>query len=218
MQNTWHFNCIDHTHGGAHTALQPHMESFYEYISTFMSGFLDPQIEFRSYDLADAEPRVPITTFAPRVFGNAGAANLPEQLAVVLTLEPTPPITRRRRGRLYIGPWNTGAMEQTADGNPHVAPAITDGLAFAADRLRTADSRLQWVVLSRVSNTIAPVLGGFIDNSWDIQRRRKIDASLNVPWGNTLRAQTHALRHAVAGDGSGSPPPAVAGGVDPATV
>lgn len=98
---------------------------------------------------------------------------------------PTPPpaIIRpaaRRRGRIFIGPLQSIAGEE--DGTTHEntpSAAFVNVLLGAAEYLgETTDTDTwTWCVYSGADTTMRPVVGGFVDDSWDTQRRRGSDTS-----------------------------------------
>jgi hypothetical protein len=86
----------------------------------------------------------------------------------------------RRRGRIYFGPLILGASEG-APGRPSVG--LRNVLLDLADKLHdvTHDATLvaanaKWVVWSGVvgEQQVFPITSARVDDSWDIQRRRKI--------------------------------------------
>jgi hypothetical protein len=88
----------------------------------------------------------------------------------------------RYRGRIYFGPVVTTAMTQ--DGTTKrcfVAPTVVTDLKAAAAKL-LADQPT-WGVYSRVDRIIRPVVGGWIDDEFDVQRRRGTTAISRNPWG-----------------------------------
>jgi hypothetical protein len=103
---------------------------------------------------------------------------LPEELAVVLsfhsTLTDIPEevgSTRpaaRHRGRIYFGPLNT-ASNQASDCS--VEPQTNAALRGAALSFLALGSA-PWSVWSRANAAMYTVSGGYVDNAFDVQRRR----------------------------------------------
>jgi len=120
---------------------------------------------------------------------------VPREVAAVLSfhadltgvLEEGPGDTRpraRRRGRLFIGPLTSNAVNVTTP--PFfLADALTLAMRENAVKLMddsgTAD--MPWSVWSRADATLYPVIGGWTDNAPDTQRRRGPDATVRVTWG-----------------------------------
>lgn len=117
---------------------------------------------------------------------NPGADGIPSELAVCLSyhgnltgIPEESGLTRpraRRRGRVYIGPLSQIALESEAGtGRSRVATQCRDTIAAAGGRL--ADhTDVQWNVWSRSDSAFTSVTGGFVDDAFDVQRRRGEDA------------------------------------------
>lgn len=83
----------------------------------------------------------------------------------------------RYRGRIYLGPLGNAAGDlSTGEHRPNVA--IMADLKGAMETLAVAD--VGWSVWSRVDATLRLVIGGWVDNSWDTQRRRGPEATSRV--------------------------------------
>lgn len=113
---------------------------------------------------------------------NPGADGIPSELAVCLSyhgnltgIPEESGLTRpraRRRGRVYLGPLSQIAMESEAGtGRSRVATQCRDTIAESADRLM-AHTDVQWNVWSRADSAFTSVTGGFVDDAFDVQRRR----------------------------------------------
>lgn len=86
----------------------------------------------------------------------------------------------RRRGRMYIGPLD----ESLIDG-PRPSSTMTGIIADATQELveavnATADATFG--VWSTVAAEFTPVFNGWVDNAWDIQRRRGIVPDARDTW------------------------------------
>lgn len=128
------------------------------------------------YSMSDPEPRAPIsdTTFnlttAPT--GNPVAP----ELALCCSFQGarvSGEVQARRRGRVYVGPHDAGAF--ATDGRPHAdvidAVAAFGQFIFDGAALMTSG---EWVVYSPTEASSTPVTNGWVDNAWDIQRRRGV--------------------------------------------
>lgn len=142
------------------------------------------------YDLGQAPVRtpheVPFTLAGPSG-GSGGTEPLPGEVALVLTLL-TDLVSARGRGRLYIGPFNQ-AGDQTGPANDsEPSLLVRNTLCVAAARLADAAvaAGCSWQVLSRAGGFINPVVGGYVDNAWDTQRRRGRAPTTRTPWAAGL--------------------------------
>jgi len=117
-----------------------------------------------------------------------GAKPLPQQLAACISFhadltgvsEHGPGGTRpaaRRRGRVYFGPLNDIALQEGSGGigAQTIATVVFTDLAKAFGVLKTNLATDNWTlsVFSRVDGLAYQVVGGYCDDAWDVQRRRK---------------------------------------------
>lgn len=81
------------------------------------------------------------------------AVNAPQEVAVCVSYQGTPGpgvVQRRRRGRIYVGPLNTGAIVQTANVAPRPVASFRTQLGYRAQILaQQIDAAAEWVVYSR---------------------------------------------------------------------
>lgn len=181
--NTWHFSS-----GASYAAhvvtIQEALADFYIEVPSgsllavgkYISPYAKRAATLKCYDLSTAEPRVStditITLPTPSL-----ASGLPEEVACCLSFAGAPPVTARRRGRIYLGPLNYDAVD---DGDTTL-PARTkvgmqQSLVSAATNLLAAG--VGWAIRSVASGgTFVPVATGWVDNALDSQRRRGPDAS-----------------------------------------
>lgn len=155
----------------------------------------------RFYDLTghlDGTPHgSPIATRTFTVGGFSGTTHLPAEMAVAASfhgalagLLEESGATRpraRHRGRIYIGPLTTAAL--TPEGTSNRAKVsdlcrntITNLMAQLKADAETAG--MPWHVWSRKNATIYPVVGGFVDDAFDVQRRRGERALARSTWGS----------------------------------
>lgn len=131
----------------------------------------------KAYNLADLPPRVPtevpLTLPAPNE-----TAGLPEECAAVMSFHGEPPVTARRRGRVYLGPLTTQAASfSSAGGFSGLTTTFRLTVNNAAQRLAGgldgADADADWAIRSSVpAVNYVPIVGGWIDSVLDTQRRR----------------------------------------------
>lgn len=181
VTNTWHWQCLgpDPLTGlnGAIVSLM----GFYAAIQDLYSSDVDgAAVLMTTYDLADPEPRVPVR-IDPFAFTPGTGKTLASELALCLSFnavytsgEPR----ARRRGRVYIGPLDESVSD--AQGR-RPSPTACTLLADAGEALLTdsdaAAGDWQWCVYSVSDDAMYPVTAGWVDNAYDVQRRRGIDPS-----------------------------------------
>lgn len=142
------------------------------------------------YNLADAEPRAPIfvSSAGPTEISRQSATDLPSEVAVCLSFARAVTSGQNRaraRGRVYIGPLNVGAQSAAgATESTGVRPSTSmrTSLSQAAERLRVSTDS-EWVQYSTLANDAGTVTHGYIDNAWDVQRRRGIPSNARTVWG-----------------------------------
>ena len=151
--------------------------ALWDYMGPHISTATDA-CEVRTYDLEDPpEGREP--TIVPFTWSDTDQDPLPAEVAVVNSFHGTPR-SRRNTGRVYIGPLNQIAGEESG-GDLRPADVLRSDLVQASLGLVGA-SGFTWGVLSPTLAAITPVAGGFIDNAFDTQRRRGLDATTRNVW------------------------------------
>lgn len=112
---------------------------------------------------------------------HADLTGVPEELVVGgVTTRPA----QRRRGHITIGPVNSGTMT----GAPaRVTDDVRQALVDAADAFMASShwnaTGVSWVVYSDADNAARDVVGGFVDNGWETQRRRLPEPTARSTWG-----------------------------------
>lgn len=184
VMNTWHFDITDAHSEGNCTPVATALDTFYTSLITLLSATITwANGRIKMYDLAESTPRAPIYDQPFVISGTASSSMLPPELAVVLTYQAVPLSgvrQSRRRGRLYLGPWSSAA-NSTASGT--IASATYTPVATAAAALLTASDSAAgwaWIVHSETASGNSVVDNGWVDNAWDVQRRRGQDASVRV--------------------------------------
>jgi hypothetical protein len=172
--NTHHIDVITSS-AQARAAFTLAAEAFYQDVSAWFSNLLavtGHTIEF--YDLDDPQPRQP---FGENGFDFTGALpsnSLPAEVACVVSSRAayasgSPPA--RRRGRFYLGPFQGNAVEVTGK----IKNTVVDDIATAAQTFYqavNAGGDAEAVVYSQVDGVGRPIVQTWVDNEWDIQRRR----------------------------------------------
>jgi hypothetical protein len=139
--------------------------------------------EVRLYDMADPEPRQPLDPpWGFLIDAAAGGTNLPNELSLVLSFHSafvSGVPNARRRGRVYLGPFTSTQSDpgsNTAFSRP--SATLVSAVAAAAPLLNTQIAEpLDWAQYSPTNDALLPVVGGWVDNEWDIQRRRGVTAT-----------------------------------------
>lgn len=175
------------------------IRDFYQAIdSVCLANNVNETVTVRIYDMRDPEPRVPefVDTFAI-IPENAPA--LPNEIAVCLSFQAVPVsglVQARRRGRIFIGPWvdAVGAVS-IINGQSRPSLAARDAIAAAAQSMKQTDlpigigGSVRWSVYSpttdltsSVDDAFNDVDNGWIDDAFDVQRRRGAGATARVTW------------------------------------
>lgn len=197
VQNVWHFGTADPVTSSVLDDIEGALTAAYGQIDAWLSTYLDVAAEISYYDLADPSPRVPLRTDPLTLTLGSGGA-LPSQVAVVGSYHAAPESgspAARRRGRLYFGPLDSDAMAAGSNDtlvSTTCVAAINAGLKAVADFSYSTNTT--WVVFSPTSAGAPPwsegvldasawtVVGGYCDNAFDIQRRRRVDPTTRTTW------------------------------------
>jgi hypothetical protein len=145
-------------------------------IAGFMSSLLAiGQVHtVKQYNMDTPKPRPPLSTSTFSI-SDATGQGLPAEVSLCLSYRATLVAgldPRNRRGRVYVGPFDTSALANQQNGSD-VFPAV--GLMNA---MREAGLRLMnlttvlWVVHSPTNNNDMEITNVHVDNAFDTQRRR----------------------------------------------
>lgn len=175
-----------------------------------LTSFMSTQVaqnghQITMYDMADATPRVPIREHTWNFALAPNGQPLPGEISLVLSFQGdkvSGEKQARKRGRIYFGRLETDAL---SGGRP--TGTILANLAAAGETLRVASEftpEWTWIVLSQAfdgtlrlpggevvphptraayGQTFAAVTNGWVDNDFDIQRRRGVAATARTLWG-----------------------------------
>lgn len=149
----------------------------------FATDALGGDMTITGYDLSDTPPRAPIYEATTSVISPSSTDMLPPEIALCLSYQAQPISgvpQARRRGRVYLGPFNV-AVDQNGRPNAAARGIIA---AAARDMLQASNTSVswEWQQYSRTTGTGSPVVGGWVDNAWDSQRRRGWDATSRTLW------------------------------------
>jgi hypothetical protein len=182
VQNNWSLRADDLT------ALQLGVDAvhaFYDEIDGILSNnVVQNGHPWKCYNRADPIPRRPVLEGTMDLASAPSGAPLPHEVAIVLSFhaQPTSGIPMSRlRGRVYLGPITT-AMSDT---DARLSSANQGAIASAGEDLQIASlaaTTWKWVVWSTVDEASTIVIGGWVDNAFDTQRRRGRDTTERVTW------------------------------------
>lgn len=119
---------------------------------------------------------------------------LPLEVALCLSYRAafsTPVQQRRRRGRVYIGPLDLTALDSAFTDGPRPDPEMVTGFAAAAERLisdstagvGSGGTPAPWSVWSRADGELVEIVGGWVDDEFDTQRRRGLRPTSRTTYG-----------------------------------
>lgn len=171
--NTWHFATVTGVPNMADIteAWQTYMDALRNY---FPGTVAETGHSLKIYDLADAEPRAPVSDL-PWEFSSAPTGDtLPAEVALCISYRSTlisGSEPARRRGRMYHGPINATINDGGRPGAVALGNFVDFFEAFTAD-LNTAGA--YFVVYSRTDEQQYQVTYAWADNSFDTQRRRGV--------------------------------------------
>lgn len=182
VTNTWHFDDGGDWDAVAVEVLNQ-LEDFYFVMRDYYPSIIAGNGHWmRVYRVSDPKPRAPIEEFE-WAFGTAPSGGpIPTEVAAVLSYEAggvSGIPQARRRGRIYLGPFNGGPLG--SDGR--FAGAFLTAVTNAADVILTASlasTTWKWSTHSKVLGTGAEVMNGWMDNEPDTQRRRGRAATARV--------------------------------------
>jgi hypothetical protein len=148
----------------------------------------------RYYDMREAEPRVPKDTRTITLTPSSDDP-LPHEVAICLSFKAVTSSgenPRRRRGRVYLGPvkktacnfqGRVGSLTYTAIAN--AAAAMEGGFSHPA----SPGLDMKWAIYSpttdatsSIDDAFHDVADGWVDDAFDIQRRRGVAASTRTTW------------------------------------
>jgi len=206
FENVWHF--LDADGAAASDVAYTGMQKIYDFFHTppagggiaqverYLQTSQDNLIHLIGYDFAAGLPR-PELLVAKFGYTPLDTSRIPEEVALCLSYY-TDRNLKSKRGRLYLGPLNqeavgTGGLECRPSSNivtamaaggarliPVGAPAIDySGLIVTAGAGATATGTA-WALYSPKLLTYSAIEHGWVDDEWDGQSRRRVEASTRV--------------------------------------
>jgi hypothetical protein len=186
--NVWHFWSLPDDPQDAVEDINANVQTFYSSIEgLYCANTITGEFHLKMYDLADPEPRAVIAEYDGATLSPTTGDGLPTECAVCLSFGGAPGSglnAKRRNGRLYIGPLSNG-VTSTIDGSVIVsAPTVTALVDAAVGVIGYPTITHAWSVFSPTAAGAQPwdeatleaattfVTRGFVNNSFDTQRRR----------------------------------------------
>jgi hypothetical protein len=183
--NTLHFEYVHPdpiTEAKFNTGVRTPLNNFYTSLATqgILSSAINPaNITYKAYRITDLPPSPPEYTGNITIGGMMTGVAAPPELSVCLSYKAPNVlggVPARRRGRIYVGPLGflAGATVPSTQ-----QQAIRDAGAALLSDVTTAGQFL-WVVYSPTANAAYTVESGWVDNAWDVQRRRGTKSSARI--------------------------------------
>lgn len=194
ITNTLYFDSDSGNADDVAPEVHAELTAFYQAIDSLLAGdLLGNTATVDYYDLTEDEPRVPVYTSTIALTCGTGIP-LPPELSVCLSFhasEGSGVNMRRRRGRIYLPPMETSSLSDL-NGRVTVANGTVTTVTAAATNLlnQTTTFGTKWAVYSpttyadtnNLDDAFNDVVGGWVDNEWDIQRRRGTIAQSRTLW------------------------------------
>lgn len=141
----------------------------------------------KAYRLSDPSPRVPVATVPVSIGGGTASSRFPSEVACCLSYTSfveSGDHPARRRGRIFLGPLAGSSSSTGADGfvRPSAGFQTDIGEAGAQLALDVLATGFTWCVWSRTDDELFPVIGGWVENEFDTQRRRGPAGTSRTPW------------------------------------
>lgn len=189
ITNTWHF-VNDSAVATDFDNVRDMLRDFYTVVPTpgsgsiasFMSKSLNGPAIVKAYNMAAPIPRAPAYESSFPITFASTSDDLPSECAIVLSFQAPRESglpQARRRNRVYLGPFASSA--NSASGRPGIAARVASA---ARDMLEASDSSVawRWVTYSPTTEEFHLVTNGWVDNSWDTQRRRGLAPTTRTTW------------------------------------
>lgn len=169
----------------------PFFRTIYGTTNSFRSSYIIwTQVRCRVFNLDDPTPRIPIES--PPLFASPGIGftSTPTEVACVASFQSAGlpgEVYQRRYNRIFLGAVHHTWIESSEAAKfPVFTPTVRTNIANAMKALQeAADNAINlWVQVSNAGGTTRtlPVIGGWVDNSPDTQRRRSVDATARTSW------------------------------------
>jgi hypothetical protein len=176
ISNSWCFEGM--APGTDDAATVTMLKDFYDDIgATYWSNSIAQNgHEVKLSELPGVAPNYPFFEGVFNLAADPTGTDMPSELAICLSFQGLRSAgfpQSRRRGRVYLGPWGTTA---NATGRP--TAALVTQIATAAATLKSTAAVIAtaggWAVWSGTDQAAVLVDDGWIDNAFDVQRRRGV--------------------------------------------
>lgn len=140
------------------------------------------------YDMSAPEPRVPYRVDIPGTNFGSQASVIPSEVCTVMSFHGAHingQAQARRRGRIYLPGIAANMLEAELTAS---YPTFVDGwlnrINTVAEALQVAcaTNEVGWSVYSQTADTYAHIVGGWVDEAPDTQRRRGQDSQERITW------------------------------------
>lgn len=153
-------------------------------VQSYLSADIGPVCYVKAYALADPTPRAPVYEGQFNISASSGTAGLPHEVALCVSFQADREAGQRqnhRRNRFYLGPFTEAA---NVPGGVPESTMVSDIQKAARTMLAAADNAdvWNWVVWSPFRSEYYDLTNGWVDNAWDIQRRRGRAATTRNPF------------------------------------
>lgn len=187
--NTYHAD-IDRT------AISPGPEDLYPIVASAFTGMYGDIFgifggleqnghEITFYDLSEPIPRVPFYMENWDFPAAISADKLPSEVSIVSSFKTNREAgksDRNRRNRVYLGPLRPTTLdESTGRILDNTRTAIATAFQSIASQSGSEDD-WTWVIYSPTLGESYPVKEGFVNNSFDTQRRRGVASTFRTTW------------------------------------
>lgn len=194
VTNTLYFDSDSGNADDVWPEIHAELDTFYKAFDQFLAGdLIQNTATVDYYDMADSEPRVPVGTGTITLTPGTSTP-MPAEVSICLTFQGATGSgvnMRRRRGRIFIGPLVSGLGIST--GGRYLVGGTQAGIiATAATNLKnqTTTFGTKWAVFSpttyaetgSLDAAFEDVSSGWVDDEWDIQRRRGTVAQNRYTW------------------------------------
>lgn len=169
--------------------IQEYTDAFKDFYDD-LSGILGEPIaqnghQIKWYDLmTPVPPNYPLTTDTFNLASAPTGNPLPSEVAICLSFQGARVSgfpQRRRRGRIYIGPLNQNINSAGRPSSGAIS-TIASAAATLTSNLKACSVPGTLGVWSHVDSLLVPVEDGWVDNSFDTQRRRGIVSTSRNTW------------------------------------
>nr|CRY97728.1 hypothetical protein [uncultured prokaryote] len=192
VTNTYHFsittddpiNSLDDITDEVATALT----DLYDDIRSRLGGMAQTGHRIKFTDIDEPRPSFPYKEVVFDFTGATASGALPSEVAICSSFEGDPIAGTNqasRRGRVYLGKIAQSALASDNTGTVTGAALLVIQQAFeqfAGKQDQAGFSGWIWTVYSPTLDLMAPVTSGHVDNAFDTQRRRGIEATSRLVW------------------------------------